>query len=410
MNNVPNLRFKEFSRDWEKKRFDNYIKLYRGSSPRPIQSFLIKENGVNWIKIGDTKEINNYIIEKVSEQITHEGALKSRRVERGELILANSMSFGKTYMLDIDGCIYDGWFVLREYEHYFNKEFLLLQLNSDFLQKQYKILSTGGVVQNISSDIVYSTKLYCPSLEEQEKIASFFSLIDKKIELQTEKVEELKNYKKGIMQKMFPRNGETVPELRFAGFTNAWEQRKLSEGFTKYTDRVFIEDHLTYKQVSVKNVGEITLRGEQIGSNIGRKRQAKINLKKYPTTLIFTRQTVEQGGIGFAPQSTDGAIVTENMPTISIDTKVFDKNYLKVLFKTTMFRRTVILTNIEGGTAQVAIHEDDVIQSQLHFPAIQEQQKIGSYFSNLDNLITLHQCKLDALNEYKKGLLQQMFI
>ena len=96
---------------------------------------------------------------------------------------------------------------------------------------------------------------------------------------------------------------------------------------TEYTDRVYIEDSEIYNQVSVKNIGEICLRGQQLGANIGRKRQAKVNLDTHPNTLIFTRQTIEQGGIGFAPEETNGAIVTENMPTIDVNTEIFDKDF-----------------------------------------------------------------------------------
>ena len=194
---------KEFP-EWEEKKFSKFIKLYRGSSPRPINRYLTKEkSGVNWIKIGDTKASRNYLLESVSEKITVAGSLKSRKVRKGELILANSMSFGKTYILNIDGCIYDGWFVLREFGDYFEKRFLIQQLNSEHMQRQYKRLSTGGVVQNISSAIVYSTKLRRPSLKEQTKIANFLSAIDRNIELVTKKIEHTKTYKKGLLQQMF---------------------------------------------------------------------------------------------------------------------------------------------------------------------------------------------------------------
>ena len=190
--------------EWERGKFSKYIKLYRGSSPRPIVKYITKaEDGVNWIKIGDTKRSENYRISFVSEKITQKGALKSRFVEKGEIILANSMSFGKSYLLQIEGCIYDGWFVLRNYEKSYNKEFLLQLLNSDFLQRQYLRLSTGGVVQNISSDIVYRTLLFLPILEEQQKIANFLSGIDDKIESTTQQINQTQTFKKGLLQKMF---------------------------------------------------------------------------------------------------------------------------------------------------------------------------------------------------------------
>lgn len=202
---VPKVRFGEFRGEWELKKFSNYIKLYRGSSPRPIKNYLTtNDNGVNWIKIGDTKNVTNFIISEVSEKITPKGAEKSRKVTKGELILANSMSYGATYQLDIEGCIYDGWFVLREYEKHFNKQFLLQLLNSNYLQVQYKRLAAGGIVKNISSEIVYDTMLPKPSIAEQQKIANTLSSLDERIAAQTEKIAALQKHKKGLMQQLFP--------------------------------------------------------------------------------------------------------------------------------------------------------------------------------------------------------------
>jgi type I restriction enzyme S subunit len=205
---VPKVRFPEFEEDgeWELKPFSKFIKLYRGSSPRPIREYLTKEEtGVNWIKIGDTSSITDFVIRSVSEKITPKGAEKSRRVKKGELILANSMSYGSTYLLEVEGCIYDGWFVLREYEEHFDKQFLLQLLNSEYTQGQYKRFAAGGIVQNISSEIVYSITLSKTSKEEQQKIASCLSALDELIIAQQEKIEQLQQHKKGLMQGLFPK-------------------------------------------------------------------------------------------------------------------------------------------------------------------------------------------------------------
>jgi type I restriction enzyme S subunit len=204
---VPRLRFPEFQNagEWVFDTFFKYIKLYRGSSPRPIQNYITTDDsGVNWIKIGDTKNAENFIIRKTEEKITQEGAKKSRKVNVGELILANSMSFGKTYQLEIEGYIYDGWFVLREFEKYFDKRFLLQLLNSEYMQKQYERLSAGGIVQNISSDIVYSTILPHTTIAEQQKIAACLSSLDDLIAAQSQKIELLEQHKKGMVQGLFP--------------------------------------------------------------------------------------------------------------------------------------------------------------------------------------------------------------
>ena len=212
---VPKVRFPEFEEDgeWELKPFSKFIKLYRGSSPRPIREYLTKEEtGVNWIKIGDTSSITDFVIRSVSEKITPKGAEKSRRVKKGELILANSMSYGSTYLLEVEGCIYDGWFVLREYEEHFDKQFLLQLLNSEYTQGQYKRFAAGGIVQNISSEIVYSITLSKTSKEEQQKIASCLSAVDELITAQQDKIEQLQQHKKGLMQGLFPSADEVAYE------------------------------------------------------------------------------------------------------------------------------------------------------------------------------------------------------
>ncbi len=204
----PKVRFPEFEKDgeWDLIQFSDSIKLYRGSSPRPIKQFRTEsDDGVNWIKIGDTGSEDDHVISKVEEKITKEGAKKSREVWKGELILANSMSYGRTYLLELDGYIYDGWFVLREYENDFDKQFLLQILNSDYMQEQYEKFAAGGIVKNISSKIVYDTMLPKPSKKEQQKIASFLSIIDKLISEQINKIEELQQHKKGLMQGLFPK-------------------------------------------------------------------------------------------------------------------------------------------------------------------------------------------------------------
>ncbi|QNX01939.1 restriction endonuclease subunit S [Acinetobacter seifertii] len=227
---IPRFRFANFKNDegWDLKEFENYIKLYRGSSPRPIQDYLTGDNhGINWIKIGDTKNSINSIIYNVEERITPIGAEKSRSVKKGELILANSMSYGKTYELAIDGCIYDGWFVLREFEKHFYKPFLLQLLNSNYMQQQYKRLAAGGIVQNISSEIVYKSLLPHTSLKEQQKIASCLCSIDELIQRESKKLEAYKQHKIAILARLFPQVNESTPKLRFDGFKGNWKVLKF---------------------------------------------------------------------------------------------------------------------------------------------------------------------------------------
>lgn len=199
-----------------------------------------------------------------------------------------------------------------------------------------------------------------------------------------------------------------IPKLRFPGFTGAWEQRKLGDFFKKYQNKIFLDDTTKYIQISVRNTGKVEYRTTNYGKDIGRKRQYLVDTKNYPDTLTFTRQTIYEGGIGYIPSSLNGAIVTENMPLLAKNSKI-DKNFSKILFKTHLYYHNVIEKNKPIGSAQKALHEKVWLESVVTVPTLLEQQKIGEFFKQLDSLITLHQRKLEHLQEQKKGLLQKMF-
>ena len=167
---------------WEVKKLGEICTIERGSSPRPIDNFITSDSsGYNWIKIGDTKNINKYLY-STKERITIEGTKKSRYVKKGDLILSNSMSYGKAFILQTDGFIHDGWFVLRLPEN-INTEFLFYAFSSPNVNEQIIKLSSGSVVKNISSDLVKKVDIPIPPLPEQKRIVEIldkaFAEIDK---------------------------------------------------------------------------------------------------------------------------------------------------------------------------------------------------------------------------------------
>ena len=397
----PQLRFEGFTDDWEERKLGEITTSYSGGTPSAGNSSYYKGD-IPFIRSG---EINS---SKTELFLTEEGFNNSsaKLVEVGDILYAlYGATSGEVGISQINGAINQAILAIKPIEGY-ESQFIMQWLK---LQKQ-KIIGKylQGGQGNLSGTIVKDLFLRIPDSKEQKKIGQFFKQLDDTIALHQRKLDLLKEQKKGYLQKMFPKNGAKVPELRFAGFADDWEERKLSSGLREYTDRVIVEDDKEYYQISVRNnFGGITLRGSKIGNKIGRKRQAKINLTKYPQTLIFTRQTVEQGGIGWVDKYCDGAIVTENMPTISLDTSVFSKYFLTNLFQTRIFYKNAILDNIEGGSAQIAIHESKFLSSILLFPNLDEQEKIGQFFKQLDNTIALHQRKIDLLKEQKKGFLFQ---
>lgn len=167
----------------EYKRLGDISDICRGASPRPIKNFITdSEDGVNWIKIGDVKTGSKYIT-SCAEKITQEGAKKSRKVYKGDFILSNSMSFGRPYILDIDGCIHDGWLSISNFNNYMVTDFLYYLLMSGKVQKEMaQKASFGGAVQNLNADIVRGISLPVPPLEVQREIVrvldSFTLLLD----------------------------------------------------------------------------------------------------------------------------------------------------------------------------------------------------------------------------------------
>ena len=399
-------RFEGFTDDWEERKLSEIGKIVTGNTPSTSNKGYYNGDFL-FVSPADIQE--NRYVNKTTTTLTELGFKTGRLVPKGAtLFVSIGSTIGKIGQSICDVITNQQINSVISFSDYDDDFIYTSILNSSTKIKQ---LAATQAVPIINKNEFGKSIIKIPSLEEQQKIGAFFKQLDDTIALHQRKLDLLKEQKKGYLQKMFPKNGAKVPELRFAGFADDWEERKLSSGLREYTDRVIVEDDKEYYQISVRNnFGGITLRGSKMGNKIGRKRQAKINLTKYPQTLIFTRQTVEQGGIGWVDKYCDGAIVTENMPTISLDTSVFSKYFLTNLFQTRIFYKNAILDNIEGGSAQIAIHESKFLSSTLLFPNLDEQEKIGQFFKQLDDTIDLHQRKLDLLKEQKKGFLQKMFV
>jgi type I restriction enzyme S subunit len=205
--------FERGGEDWITTVLDKVCKVDRGSSPRPIKNYFTdSEDGVNWIKIGDTEEGGKYIF-STNQKITKAGAEKSRYVDVGDFILTNSMSYGRPYIMRTSGYIHDGWFVLRLNED-IDAEYFYYLLTSPYVQNQFKSLAAGSVVKNISGDLVKKTVLPIPKFEEQRKLAENFSekqvILNRLSEVYLKKANEMTLLKSSVLQQAF--NGELITE------------------------------------------------------------------------------------------------------------------------------------------------------------------------------------------------------
>ena len=195
------------------KNYDSYKTLgelsniCRGASPRPISNFITKGDGENWIKIGDVGE-NDIYITKTAEKVTKAGADKSRRVKTGDFILSNSMSFGRPYILGINGCVHDGWLIIADYQEHFEPLFLYHLLRSDYVQSQFDGSANGACVRNLNSDLVKKVKVITPSITIQRDFVEFAKQIDKSKFIVQKQIEDLQELLDSKMQEYFGQEEE----------------------------------------------------------------------------------------------------------------------------------------------------------------------------------------------------------
>ena len=369
-------------------KFADVFKLFRGSSPRPIERFISSDkNDPYWIKIGDMPEIG-YFVNTVKEHISIEGAKKSRAVYKGDMILSNSMSFGKPYILNIDGYIHDGWFVIRHYEEYFERDYLRYLLASPSIQKRYTQIAAGGVVLNISSDLVNSVVTFIPEKHEQSKISLFLSLIDKRIDTQNKIIEDYSSLKKSIIDNFF----------------NELTNSSLGEHIIEITERNGYKNE--YEVLSVSNKYGFIKQNEQFEDRI----IASENKSNYKVvrknTFAYNPARINVGSIA-CMHYLDIGIVSPMYLCFST-LKTLSPYYLEYYFLSKSFK--LEMNKKLEGSVRMCLQIDALKKIKLYIPSLEIQNKFVNKLSCFDKKI---QKEKDILSLYKKQkayLLQNMFI
>ena len=399
MNKTPKLRFKEFSRDWESKKISEaYSDLKAGSTPSKVNPRYFEGN-IPWITSGELK--TKYIY-KTKEYITEE-AVKSANLkiyEEGTFFIAitgleapgtrGSCGINKVKATTNQSCLafQKSKIIKNEFLYYW------YLLNGEHIGIKY---TQGTKQQSLNNELVGKLRINIPSIKEQEKIASFFSLIDKKISLQSEKVEMLRDYKKGMMQKIFSR------ELRFKGFNEEWSTCKAKDLFESISDKNHNGDLEVLSVTQDKGV----IPRSQLNIDIKFEKDNLVSYKKVKKSDFIISLRSFQGGI---EQSKYIGLVSPAYTVFNFKKDInFNHDFFSIIFKSKNFinRLNSLTYGIRDGKA---ISFKDFSDVKLEFPSIEEQNKIASFFESIDEKISKEQEKLDSLNEYKKGLLQQMFV
>lgn len=332
------------------------MQIERGGSPRPIDDFITDSpDGLNWVKIGDAPAQGNYIT-KTAEKIKPEGLSKTREVHPGDLILSNSMSFGKPYIMGIDGCIHDGWLLIRNTYKAFDLTFLCHLLGTPQMIIQYKSLAAGSTVNNLNKELVGNTVVTIPTIKEQRVLGQYLETLDNLITLHQCKCQ--------------------IDGYRFQSpLAITWEQRKVRE----VTDRY---DNLRIPVAASLRVAGTT---PYYGAN---------GIQDYVDGYTHDGE--------FILVAEDGANDLKNYPVKCVKGRIWVNNHAHVLqgkydcadnqFLAYAISQADIESLLVGG-GRAKLNAETLMGIDLLLPNKAEQIRIGKYLAQLDNLITLHQCE-----------------
>ncbi|MDA2879927.1 restriction endonuclease subunit S [Lactococcus cremoris] len=414
---VPELRFKGFTDEWEDCKLGELASFSKGNGYTKND---LVEFGDPIILYGRLYTKYETVIEKVDTFVNKKD--KSIISEGSEVIVPasgeSSEDISRASVVGKSGIILGGDLNIIKPINYIDSIFLALTISNGSQQKEMSRRAQGKSVVHLHNSDLKQVNILYPKLEEQQKIGSFFKQLDNIIALHQRKLDLLKEQKKGFLQKMFPKNGAKVPELRFAGFANDWEERKLEDiseiidgdrgknypsgdDFKNNGHTLFLSAANVTKQGFVfKETQYITkLKSESLGSG-------KVILNDI---ILTSRGSI--GHIGFYDKKTHEYIpqarINSGMLILRTD-KLNSPSFIAQFLKSPWGIKQIKL--ISFGSAQPQLTKKDIKNFKIILPKMEEQEKIGSFFQKLDDTIALHQRKLDLLKEQKKGFLQKMFV
>lgn len=408
----PKIRFKGYTDDWEQRKLNEIAdkvteknKNNKFSEPftNSAEQGIISQKDYFDREIVNDENLNGYYIVRKDDFIYNPrisvtapvGPINRNRLGRNGVISPLYTVF-RTH--DIDNLYLEFYFKTTKWHRF-------MKLNGDSGARfdRFTISST----QFMEMPIPY------PTLEEQRKIGAYFESLDTLITLHQRKCEETKKLKKYMLQKMFPQNGQTVPKIRFAGFTDAWEQRKL-EVFGKATGGTSIESEFSedgiYKVISIGSYSENSVYNDQGIRAIKSDKTSNRVLNQNDLTMILNDKTTSGNIIGRVLLIEESGIYVYNQRTerIEINLDEYDPVFLYEMLNAPNIREKII-KQAQGNT-QIYVNWTAISLLEYMIPSKEEQVKIGEYLHSISNLITLHQHKYEQLQSMKKFMLQNMFV
>ncbi len=388
---VPQIRFNGYSDDWEERKLSEIGKIVTGNTPNTSNKDYYNGDFL-FVSPADIQE--NRYVSKTTTTLTELGFKTGRLVPKGAtLFVSIGSTIGKTGQSICDVITNQQINSVISFSDYDDDFIYTSILNSSTKIKQ---LAATQAVPIINKNEFGKSIIKIPSLEEQQKIGAFFKQLDDTIALHQRKLDLLKEQKKGYLQKMFPKNGAKVPELRFTGFADDWEERKLGDEV-----RIVMGQSPNSENYTDDPNDYILVQG-----NADMK-----NGRVFPR--VWTTQVTKQA-------EKDDLILSVRAPVGDIGKTAYDvvigrgvaaiKGNEFIFQNLGKMKSDGYWTRYSTGSTFESINSTDIKEAIISVPAIEEQNKIGSFFKQLDNTIALHQRKLDLLKEQKKGYLQKMFV
>ena len=398
ISNVPQIRFKSFTDTWEQRKLaELFVNSGSGGTPKSTNKDFY-DGDIPFLSIADIKGRE---IRETAKMITQKGLESSAAwlVPKGALSLAMYASVGKIGILNKSMATSQAFFNMV-FDNEACRDFVYTRLEKAELFNEWESYISTGTQRNLNAEKVKRFKLCVPESLETAKIANIFSQIDNYITLHQRKYDQVVNFKKAMLEKMFPKNGSRIPEIRLKGYTGAWELRKFGDiGTVAMCKRVFKEETSENGDVPFYKIGTF---GGEPDAYITRELFEKYK-SMYPYPQKGDILISASGSIGRTVEYTgkDEYFQDSNIVWLQHN-KNIDNSFLKVLYN-------VVQWSCEGSTIK-RLYNDNFLKTEIVIPNIKEQTQIGEYFENLDNLIALHQRKLQQLKNIKKALLEKMFV
>lgn len=401
--NTPKIRFKGFTDDWEQRKLGEMCQITMGQSPdgstysdEPSEYILVQGNA-------DLKD--GWVAPRVWT------TQKTKMAQAGDLIMSVRAPAGAMGKTAYDVVIGRGVAAIK------GNEFIYQTLVKYDRDGYWKKLAAGSTFESINSNEVKGAIIYVPQdIREQEKIGEYFSELDYLITLHQRKCDETKQLKKFMLQKMFPKNGEKNPEIRFEGFTDDWEQRKFGE-LAEYKKGPF-GSAITKDMFVPKNDESVKVYEQQNAINKDWSLERYFLPKEYALTklksfevhggdiIVSCAGTI--GEIYEIPDNADSGVINQALMRVRVNECIVDKKMFIIVFSNMIDEFT--RTHGNGSAIKNIPPFADLKPMEVLIPSIDEQKKLREHFSSLDNLITLHQRKCEKLKELKKFMLQNMFV